>query len=347
MRGFTPLPQSCGAAPGPGRRQAIGLALALAVARPGWARAQASGPRGPWPSRPLRLVIPFPPAGATDLLARILAERLGARLEQAVVAENRGGAAGVIAAELASRLEPDGYGLFFASIGTAAINPHLHARLNYRPEDLVPVALFADLPNVIVVRADSPYRTLPDLLAAARARPGALSYASSGSGSSLHLSGEMLKADAGVDILHVPFRGGADVANQIMGGRVDIGLNNLPSVIALLRGGQLRPLAITGPDRSPALPEVPTVAESGEPGLAGYAATAWFGLQVPRGTPADIVGRLNAEVNAICAEPATRERVEGLGARIRGGTAAEFAAFIAAENEKWAAVIRRSGAKVD
>lgn len=298
-------------APSPDRRQLAGLALAFAAARPGPAPAQppAAAPTQPsWPSRPLRLLIPFPPAGTTDILARILADRLGARLGQPVVTENRGGAAGVIAAELASRFEPDGYGLFFASIGMASINPNLHARLSYRPEDLLPVVLFADLPNVLVVRADSPWRSLADMLAAARARPGALTYASSGSGSSLHLSGEMLKADAEVDILHVPFRGGSDVANQIMGGRVDIGVNNLPSVIPLLRGGQLRALAVTDPERSPALPEVPTVAESG---LPGYAATAWFGLQVPRGTPAAIIERLNAAVKAICAEPQTRERVEG------------------------------------
>jgi tripartite-type tricarboxylate transporter receptor subunit TctC len=330
MPGTPPLAKMCS------RRAALaGLAATPAMA-------QAS-----WPNRPPRLIVPFPPGGATDLLARVLAERLGVRLGQAVVVENRGGAAGVIAAEIASRAEPDGYTLFFASIGTASINPNLHAKLSYRPDDLLPVALFADLPNVIVVRADSPWKSLADMLATAREKPGVLAYSSSGSGSSLHLSGEMLKADAGVDILHVPFRGGADTANQLMGGRIDIGVNNLPSVITLLRGGQLRALAVTSPDRSPALPDVPTVAESGIPALAGYAATAWFGLQVPRGTPPAIVARLNAEVNAICAEPTTRERVEQLGARMRGGSVAEFTAFIAAENEKWAAVIRRSGAQVD
>jgi tripartite-type tricarboxylate transporter receptor subunit TctC len=318
------------------RRSLAALALALPAA------AQEA-----WPARSLRLIVPFPPGGATDLLARVLADRLGARLGQTVVVENRGGAAGVIAAELASRAEPDGYTLFFGSIGTASINPNLHNKLNYRPEDLVPVVLFADLPNVIVVRGDSPWKTLADVLAAARARPGQLSYSSSGSGSSLHLSGEMLKADAGVDILHVPFRGGADTANQIMGGRIDLGVNNLPSVITLIRSGQLRAVAVTSPQRSPALPDVPTVAESGIPGLAGYAATAWFGLQVPRGTPAAIIDRLNAETNAICAEPATRERVESVGARTRGGSAAAFAAFIAEESKTWAAVIKRAGAQVD
>ncbi|MBL6454373.1 tripartite tricarboxylate transporter substrate binding protein [Belnapia sp. T6] len=316
------------------RRLLAGLTLI-----PFTARAQ-----GEWPTRPMRLLVPFPPGGATDLLARLLAERLGVRLGQPVVAENRGGAAGVIAAEFAARMEPDGYGLFFASIGTASINPNLHARLNYRTEDLVPVVLFADLPNVLVVRPDSPWRSLGDLLAEARARPGALTYASSGSGSSLHLSGEMLKADAGVDILHVPFRGGSDTANQIMGGRIDLGVNNLPSAIALIQAGQLRALAVTSPQRSPALPDVPTVAESG---LPGYAATAWFGLQVPRGTAPAVMARLNTEVNGICAEPATRAKAEGVGARLLGGSAEEFVRFIAEENTRWAGVIRRSGARVD
>jgi tripartite-type tricarboxylate transporter receptor subunit TctC len=325
------------------RRALAGAALSIIGARPGAAQPAPAGAAA-WPNRPLRLIIPFPPGGATDLLARLLADRLGTRLGQAVVAENRGGAAGVIAAEVATRAEPDGYNLFFGSIGTAAINAHLHSRLSYRPEDLLPVVLFADLPNVLVVRPDSPLKTLADLLAAARARPGALTYASSGSGSSLHLSGEMLKADAGVDILHVPFRGGADTVNQILGGRIDLGVNNLPSAISLIRGGQLRALAVTSPERTAALPEVPTVAESGIP---GYAATAWFGLQVPLRTPQPVIDRLNTEVNAICAEPATREKVESVGARMRGGTTEDFARFIAAENDRWAAVIRRSGAKVD
>ena len=325
------------------RRSLAGLGLLLA----GGGRALAQPAPTDWPARSMRLIIPFPPGGATDLLARVLADRLGTRLGQTVVAENRGGAAGVIAAELASRAEPDGYTLFFGSIGTAAINAHLHSKLSYRPEDLVPVTLFADLPNVLVVRRDSPLRSVADLLAAARARPGELTYASSGSGSSLHLSGEMLKADAGVDILHVPFRGGADTANQIMGGRIDLGMNNLPSVITLIRGGQLRALAVTSPERSEALPEVPTVAESGIPGLAHYAASAWFGLQVPRGTPQPIIDRLSREVNAICAEPQTLERLGSVGARIRGGSPEDFARFIAEENDRWAAVIRRSGAQVD
>ena len=326
----------------PGRRGLL-LALGGAGALSGLARpalAQAEG----WPARSIRLLVPFPPGGATDLLARVLADRMTPALGQSVVVENRGGAGGSVAAEIATRFEPDGHSVFFASVGTAAINMHLYPRLNYRPDDLVPVVLWADLPNVAVVGKNSRFRTLADLLAEARARPGQLSFASSGNGTTLHLSGELLKAMAAVDMLHVPFRGGADVINQLLAGRVDVSFNNLPSAISLIRSGELRPLGLTGPVRSPVLPDLPTIAEQGFP---GYQAVSWFGLQLVRGTPDAIRQRLNAVVNAILAEPETRARIEHMGARPRGGTAEEFAAFIAAESAKWAEVIRKSGATVD
>ena len=325
-----------------GRRAALAAALALPAllaGRDAWAQGTES-----WPNRPLRMGVPFPPGGTTDLLARLMADGVGQRIGQTIVVENRGGAGGAVGAEMAARMDPDGYNLFFATIGSAAITIHLLPRINWKPEDLVPVALFADVPNVIVVRPDSPWRNLQDMLRDARAKPGDLTFASSGTGSSLHLSGEMLKAMAGVDILHVPFRGGADTVNQILAGRVDMSFNNLPSAISLVRGGQLRALAVTSPERAAALPEVPTVAESGIP---GYAATAWFGLQVPRGTPQPVIDRLNRELNATLNDPTTRSRIENVGARPRGGSAAEFAAYIESENKVWADIIRRSGAKAD
>jgi tripartite-type tricarboxylate transporter receptor subunit TctC len=322
------------------RRAALGAGLAL----PGVAWAQGAWTQGAWPQRSLRLLVPFPPGGATDLLARVLADRLGPRLGQTMVVENRGGAGGSIAAELATRFDPDGYSIFFASVGTAAINQHLYPRLPYRPEDLLPVVLWADLPNVAVVGKTSRYRTLADLIAAAKARPGELSFASSGNGTTLHLSGELLKTMAGIDMLHIPFRGGADVINQLIAGRVDVSFNNLPSAINLIRSGELRPLGLTGPVRSPELPDLPTIAEQGFP---GYQAVSWFGVQVVRGTPDPIRQTLNQAVNAILAEPETRARITHMGASPRGGTAEDFAAFIAAENAKWAEVIRKSGATVD
>jgi tripartite-type tricarboxylate transporter receptor subunit TctC len=322
----------------------LGLMAAPAIVPGAAAQGTGSAAGAAWPSRPIRLIVPFPAGGTTDLLARIMADGLGARIGQPVVAENRGGAGGLMAAEQAARAEPDGHTLLFASIGTVAILPHLHARINWRPEDLVPIVLFADVPNVFVVRADSPFKTLNDLLTAARARPGDLSYASSGIGSSLHLSGEMLKAQANVDILHVPFRGGADSVNQLLGGRIDLSINNLPSAIALLRGGQVRALALTTTERTPALPDVPTAAESG---LPGYDSSAWFGLQAPRGTPQPIIERLNAEVRALAADASAQSKADMVGARLRTGSIADFAAFCAAENVKWAEIIRRSGAKVE
>ncbi|MBX9701929.1 MAG: tripartite tricarboxylate transporter substrate binding protein [Acetobacteraceae bacterium] len=315
--------------------------MLAALARPGLAQTGVEG----WPARPMRLIVPFPPGGATDILARMLADRLGPQLGQAVIAENRGGAAGNVAAEFVTRQPPDGYTLFFGTVGTGSINMSLYPRLNYRPEDLIPIALWADLPNSIsVAAARSPFRSLAELIEAARARPGALSFASAGSGTTLHLTGELLKAKAGIDLLHVPFRGGQDSINQLLGGRVDVSINNLPTAIALIRGGEMRALAVTGAIRSPAVPDIPTVAEQG---LPEFEATSWMGLQVPRGTPDPIQARLNAAVNAALAEPTTRERIENLGARPRGGTAEDYAAFIRTEQVKWADVIRRSGAQVD
>jgi tripartite-type tricarboxylate transporter receptor subunit TctC len=352
MDGADDAAQGADRAADPGRRRLLrritsaagAPALAGLLAAPRRPSAQPAAAPAGWPGRPIRLIVPFPPGGATDLLARVLADRLTARLGQSVVVENRGGAGGNIAAEIAARAEPDGTTLFFASVGTAAINRHLYPRLNYRSEDLVPVVLWADLPNVAVVGKASRFQTLAELIAEARARPGTLSFASSGNGTTLHLSGELLKAMAGVDILHVPFRGGADVINQLLAGRVDVSFNNLPSAITLVRSGELRPLGLTGPERSPALPDLPTIAEQGYP---GYQAVSWFGLQVVRGTSEGVAERLNAEVNTILAEPETRSRIEQMGARPRGGSAAEFAGFIAAESAKWADVIRASGAKLD
>ena len=335
---------SLGTVAPPGRRALLSLsALALAARRPRPSRAQ--GPAGQaWPARPLRMVVPFQAGGTTDLLARLLAEGLGSRLGQPVVAENRGGAGGAVGAEIAARMEPDGHNLFFATIGSAAIIPQMHARLNWRPADLAPVALFAEVPNVFCVAKNAPWTTLQALLADARARPGRLTYASSGVGSSLHLSGELLKAMAGVDILHVPFRGGGDTANEVLGGRIHMGVNNLPSAIGLIRSGELRALAVTSLERSPAVPEVPTAAEAG---LPGYEATAWFGLQVPAGTPEAVVARLNAETNAVLAHAPARARMEAVGALPRGGGVRDFAEFIRAENAKWAEVVRRAGVRVE
>ena len=314
------------------------LASAIAATLPLPAFAQA------WPSRPLRLIVPFPPGGGTDILARIMAERLGARLGQPIVIDNRPGAAGNIGAEIAARAEPDGNTLFFASIGTAAINPTLYRNSAVKPDDLAPVALFGDLPNVVTANPRAPWKTLPELIAAAKAQPGKLTYGSSGSGSSLHLTGELLKLRAGMDLLHVPFRGGAAMLTELVAGRIDMCAGNLPTAIGLIRDGSLRPLAVTSLQRSPAVPDVPTVAEAA---LPGFEAVAWFGVQVPARTPRELILRINAELNAVAADPVTQARMLDQGAVARSGSPEAFADYIRSQTATWAEVIRAAGATVD
>jgi tripartite-type tricarboxylate transporter receptor subunit TctC len=294
---------------------------------------------------PARLICPFPAGGTTDILARLAAERLGARFGTTVVVENRTGAAGGVAAEAAARGEADGSTLFMASIGTAAINPLIYRHLPYRPEDLAEVAALFALPNAATVGARSRFTNLAAFVEEARRRPGALSYGSSGAGSSLHLTGAMLAHRAGLDLLHVPYRGGGQMITELMAGRIDIAFGNLPTAIGLIRDGSLRALAVTGPQRSPALPGVPTLAEAS--GLPGLAATVWFGLQVPRATPPAAVARLNEAANAMLAEPGTRARLAELGVEPMGGSPADFTSFIRSETAKWREITAAAGIIVE
>ncbi|MFL1464217.1 Bug family tripartite tricarboxylate transporter substrate binding protein [Roseococcus sp. DSY-14] len=317
---------------------ALGRRLALALPfLPTPAAAQAG--------RPLRLVAPFPPGGTTDLLARLAAERLAHHLGAPVVVENRGGAAGGIGAAEAARAEPDGQTLLLASIGTAATNPLVYRHLPYRPEDLAEVALLFALPNVATVAPRAPFADLAAFVAEARRRPGALTYGSSGAGSSLHLTGAMLAHRAGLELLHVPYRGGGQMLTELLAGRIDIAFGNLPTAIGQLRDGTLRALAVTGPRRSDALPGVPTVAEAA--GLPGFAATVWYGLQVPRGTPAAAIARLNAAAQALLAEAPVRARLAEIGVEPLGGSPADFTRFIADEAAAWRPVIAAAGISVE
>ena len=301
--------------------------------------ATVAGAQGWSPVRPLRLIVPFPPGGTTDTLARMTAERMAALLGQAVVIDNRPGAAGTVAAEMASKTEPDGQTLFFASIGTAATNQFLYPSLPHPGEALAEVAGLFALPNVATVAATAPWRTLPEFIAAARAQPGVLTYGSSGAGSSLHLTGAMLAHRTDIDILHIPYRGGGQMLNELVAGRISIAFGNISTGIGLVRDGLLRPLASTGAERSTALPDVPTFAET----LPGFIATVWYGLQLPRGTPAAVVARLNQAANTMLAEPGVLARLAGIGVSPMGGTAAEFSRFIAAETAQWRTVIRDAG----
>jgi len=328
-------------------RRALLAGGASLLAAPGVLRAQ----EAPWPSRPVRLVVPFPPAGTTDITGRVAAEMLGPRLGQTVVVENRAGATGNIGAEHVARSEPDGYTLLLCTISTASINYALWgARMPLKPEDLAAVALLIRVPNVVFVPASSPFRTAGELIAAAKERPGRLNYGSSGSGGSPHMTMEMLKFRSGTDMTHVPFRGAGPMLVEAVAGRLDAGCDNMPSCIGHIRDGRLRALAVSGAERASSLPDVPTLAEAG---VRDFEATAWFGVQAPARTPPAVIARLGAELDAITRDAAYRARIAELGGAPpaltpEGGTTPQaFEAFIRAEIAKWAEVVRVSGAKVD
>jgi tripartite-type tricarboxylate transporter receptor subunit TctC len=332
------------------RRGALAAAAAATLAAPRPAAAQDGAAAG-WPARTLRLVVPFPPAGTTDITGRIAAEMLSSRLGQQVIVENRPGATGNLGAEHVARAEPDGTTFLVGTISTAAINYSLWGpRMPVRPEDLAAVGLLIRVPNVVFVPAPSPVRTVADLVAAARARPGALNYGSPGSGGSPHMTMEMLKLRARVDITHVPFRGAGPMLIEAVAGRLDAGCDNMPSCLGHVRDGRLRALAVTSARRSHALPDVPTLAEAGIP---DFEATAWFGIQAPARTPRPIVERLGRELDAITRDPAYLARIRELGGSPpdltpEGGTTpTAFEAFIRDEIARWAEVVRVSGATVD
>jgi len=326
------------------RRHALLGAVAGALAAPAFGQSA-------WPARPIRLIVPFTPAGTTDIAARILAERLGHRVGQTVVVENRTGAGGNIGSEVVAKSDPDGYTLLMQTISSGAINYALYGpRMPYKPEDLANIALVVRVPNVIFVTNSLPVRTLQELVDYAKARPGQLNIGSSGMGTSLHMTGELLKLATGVDLTHVPYRGAGPMLQEVMAGRIQVAVDNLPSVIGHIREGRMRALAVTTATRTPALPEVPTTAEAGLPQVE---ATAWFGVQGPARLPRPIIDRLSTEINAVIKEPDTAHRLADLGGMPPnltpdGGTTPEaFTEFVRTEIAKWADVVRRSGASID
>jgi tripartite-type tricarboxylate transporter receptor subunit TctC len=330
-------------------RRAALAAAGLAAALPG-RPASAQGAVG-YPNRTIRLVVPFTPAGTTDIAARVLAERLTQRLGQLVVVENRSGSGGNVGSDYVAKGEADGYTLLMCTISSGAINYSLYGpRMPYKPEDLAAAGLLLKVPNAIFVTNELPVRTLRELVDYAKARPGQLNYGSSGVGTSLHLTGELLKTVAGIDLQHVPFRGAGPMLQEVIAGRIEVAVDNLPSVIGHIRDGRLRALAVTTAARSPALPEVPTTAEAGFPDVE---ATAWFGVQAPVRTPRPIIERLGAEIDAVTKEPETRAKLADLGGTPPGLTAdggtspAAFEGFIKGEIAKWTEVVRRSGATVE
>lgn len=328
------------------RRALLGAtALSAATASPiPWRNVSAQEQAPAWPTRPVRIVVPFPAGGTTDLLARILTEPLTPRLGQPVIVENRPGAGGNIGADAVAKAT-DGHTLLMATIGTAAINYGLYRNtMPYKPEDLAAVSDVAVVPNVVVASPQLPAKTLQEVVTLAKRRREGLTIGSSGNGSSLHLTGELLKEAAGIDLIHVPFRGAGPMLTEVIAGRVDLAVDNLPSSLGHIRDGRLRALAVTTAQRSPALPEVPTTRETGFPAVD---AVAWFGIQVPSRTPRPVIERLATEIRAVVREPAVRAKIEEQGAEPVGDTPEEFQAFIGREIARWGEVIRRGNITVD
>jgi tripartite-type tricarboxylate transporter receptor subunit TctC len=297
----------------------------------------------PYPSKPVRLILPFPPGGSTDILGRLVAEQLSARLGQPVVTENRGGAGGNVGAEAAARAAPDGYTLLFAAT-TLAISPSLYAKLGYELKDLAPISLVATVPNVLITHPSVPARTLQEFIALAKAKPGELNYGSGGSGTSNHLGGELFNMVAGVKLVHIPYKGVNLAMNDAMAGNIQLVVIGIPAAAPQIKAGKLRALAVLAPERSATLPEVPTVAEAGLPELD---VTTWYGLLAPAATPRPIVARLNAEIVRIMQGAELKERLAGMAAEPRTSTPEEFAAYIGQEAARWGDVVRKAGLRAD
>ncbi len=321
--------------------------LATLAALPLAARAQTA-----WPTKPVRIVVPFAASGTTDILARALAPELQRVFGQPFVVDNKPGAGGNTGAAEVAKSPADGYTLLMGTVGTHAINPALYPKMPYdHVKDFAPVTLVAGVPNVLVINPATAQRLgvtdVASFVKALRASPGKLNMASSGNGTSIHLSGELFKSLTGTFMVHLPYRGSGPALIDLMGGQVDVMFDNLPSSLPHIKSGKLKALAVTSSLRSGALPDVPTVAESGVPELKSYEASSWFGLLAPAGTPADIVNRVQAETAKALGTPVLKERLLSQGAIPSGMTPAEFVKFIDAETKKWAAVVKASGAKVD
>jgi tripartite-type tricarboxylate transporter receptor subunit TctC len=296
-----------------------------------------------YPTRPVRLIIGYPPGGSADITARLIGQWLSERFGQPVVIESRPGAGTNIATETVVNAPPDGYTLLLVAPANA-INATLYEKLNHNfIRDIAPVAGLIRFPNVIVVNPSVPAKTVPELIAYAKANPGKLNMASSGAGSTIHVSGELFKMMTGINMVHVPYRGGAPALTDLISGQVQVMFDNVPTSLEFIRAGKLRPLAVTTAARSHVLPDLPTVADF----VPGYEASAWYGVGVPKGTPEAIVDKLNKEINAVLADPKAKARFAELGASLIGGSAAEFGQLVADETEKWAKVVKFSGAKPD
>jgi tripartite-type tricarboxylate transporter receptor subunit TctC len=318
-------------------RHWIALLFGLSAGVAAWAQS--------FPSRPVRMVIPFTVGSAADIIARAMEPQMRERLGQPLVVDNRGGAGGNIAAEVTAKAAPDGHTVMMATIGTHAINYSLYSKLNFHPvRDFTPIAFVGESPNMLVTTNRIASSTVKEFIAIAKAKPGQLNYGSSGAGTTVHLSGELFNTMAGVKTIHVPFKGASEALTALLGGQVDFMFASLSSAIPQVKAGKLKAFAVTGPERSPSVPDLPTMSEAA---LPGFAAAAWFGVVGPAGVPKQAVDVLAKATLSSLETKDVKDRLFASGVEIRPAGAAEFAKLIASEMEKWAKVVRESGAKAD
>jgi len=295
-------------------------------------------------TKPVRLIVPMTPGGGTDILSRVIANKLQEQ-SYTVVVENRPGAGGNIGADVAAKAAPDGYTMVMGQTSNLAINPTLYPHLSFDPlKDFAPVVLVADAPLVMVVRAQSPIKSVADLVAAAKSKPASLTMASPGNGTASHLSSELFQIAAGIKLVHVPYKGAAQATTDVLGGQVDMMMSSVPSAMGQIQQGTLRAIAVTSSKRSSALPDVPTLAEAGYP---GFNATSWYGLLMPAGTPQAIVNQLNAQVNKVLQTADIRDKVALEGGNVLGGSPQDFADLLKSEYAKWSSAVKASGAKIN
>lgn len=299
----------------------------------------------PYPAKPVRFVVPFAAGGPTDILARLIAQKLGEALGVSVVVDIRAGAGGTIGTELVAKSPPDGYTLLMGATSTHSIGPSLYARIGYDPiKDFAPVTLVANTPSLLAVHPALPVRSVKDLIALAKSRPGQLSYASAGNGSNNHLAGVLFSKMAGVNMVHIPYKGSGQALVDVIAGQVPLMFNNTASIMPFVRSGKLRAIALASAARSPLLPELPTIAETG---LPGFEVRSWHGVFAPAGAPREITARLNAEIVKILRLPDVKERLNAQGVELAGSSPEEFAAFVRKELAKWARLVKESGARID
>jgi len=316
---------------------ALAAGLFAFVPGNGWAQAA-------YPTKPVRLIVPWPPGGGADVLMRMLSPKLSEGLGQQVIIDNRGGAAGNIGAEMTARAPADGYTIAFAYSGTHSINPHIYAKMPFKESDFAPIIWLSSVPQVVVVHPSLPVKTVRDLIALDKAKPGQLSYGSSGNGAINHLAGELFNHMTGTKLVHVPYKGGGPAAVALLGGEIGLILGEPASLVGYIQSRRVRAIAVTTPKRALSFPDLPTIAESGVP---GYEVTSWNGMLAPAGTPADIVRRLNAEYNKILGDAEMRKRMVGSGYEPVGGPPEKFGEHIHAEIVKWGPVVKRANVRVD